>query len=440
MEPIKEWPGSAARWDRARRSLGGGVSTGLRASMPPHPIYFDHGAGSRLWDVDGNEYVDFVLGWGPVLLGHSDPAVVDAVADQLRRGQTYGSGHDGEYEVAERICEVVPGIERVLWSNTGTEAVQVALRLARAATGRSRFVKFEGHYHGWSDPMLLGYRPSADGRLNALGSRGQHTRSMDDVDVLPWGDIQRVREVLDDPNSDIAAVFTEPALCNSGVIAPPVGFLDELRTVCDESGALLIFDEVITGFRIAYGGGIERYGVRPDLAIFAKAIANGFPLAAIGGRGDLIDQTVNGVVHAGTYNGNPIVLAAAAATLDQLGQADTYERLESLGGRLADGLGKAFTGHGIDAAINQIGPVVQCAPDVAGVDTFPEFLRSSWSMYDTVVVELLRRGVFALPGGRWYVSTAHTDADIDRTVAAMAEALGSAAVERARSEPSEVAP
>lgn len=432
MEPIKEWPGSASRWERARRSLGGGVSTGLRASMPPHPLYFDRGAGSRLWDVDGNEYVDFVLGWGPVLLGHSNPAVVDAVADQLQRGQTYGSGHDGEYEVAERVCAAVPGIERVLWSNTGTEAVQVALRLARAATGRSRFVKFEGHYHGWSDPMLLAYRPSAEGRLDTVGSRGQLVRSMDDVDVLPWGDIERVRAVLADPNSDIAAVFTEPALCNSGVIGPPPRFLDELRAVCSEFGALLVFDEVITGFRIAYGGGIERYGVTPDLAIFAKAIANGFPLAAIGGRGDLIDQTVDGVVHAGTYNGNPIVLAAAAATLDELAQPRTYDRLDSLGGRLAQGLGNAFSRHGIKAAINQIGPVVQCAPGVAELNGFTEFLNSDWSVYDTIVVEMLRRGVFALPGGRWYVSTAHSEADIDHAISALNDALESVASEVTR--------
>ncbi len=440
MEPIKEWPGSASRWDRARHSLGGGVSTGLRATMPPHPIYFDHGAGSRLWDVDGHEYVDFVLGWGPVLLGHSNPAVLDAVAAQLHRGQTYGSGHDGEFEVAERVCKIVPGIERVLWSNTGTEAVQVALRLARAATGRSRFIKFEGHYHGWSDPMLLAYRPAEDGRLDTLGSRGQLGRSLEDVHTLPWGDIDTVRQVLGDPSTDIAAVFTEPALCNSGVIPPPPKFLDDLRDACDEFGVLLIFDEVITGFRIAYGGAIERYGVKPDLAIFAKAIANGFPLAAIGGRADLIDQTVHGVVHAGTYNGNPIVLAAAAATLDELGQADTYSRLDSLGVRLAHGLGKTFIKHGINAAINQLGPVVQCAPDIVELTTFPEFLRSNWSLYDTIVLELLRRGVFALPGGRWYLSAAHTDVDIDRAIAAMNDALGSEAVEQARSKLSEVQP
>lgn len=425
MAPIKEWPGSASRWDRARRSLGGGVSTGLRASMPPHPIYFDHGAGSRLQDVDGNEYVDFVLGWGPVLLGHSNPAVVEAVSAQLHRGQTYGSGHDGEYEVAERVCEIVPGIERVLWSNTGTEAVQVALRLARAATGRSRFIKFQGHYHGWSDPILLAYRPSADGRLDTLGSRGQLPRATEDVEVLPWGDVEKVRDVLKDPGSDIAAVFTEPALCNSGVIPPPPRFLDELREVCDEFGTLLVFDEVITGFRIAYGGGIERYGVRPDLAVFAKAIANGFPLAAVGGRAELIEQTMNGVVHAGTYNGNPIVLAAAAATLEQLGRPDTYGRLETLGIRLTRGLHEAFARHGIAAATNQIGPVVQCAPGIAELGTFAEFLTGNWSLYDTIVVELLRRGVFALPGGRWYVSTAHTGADIDHAIAALDEALGS---------------
>ncbi|HEX3812842.1 MAG TPA: aspartate aminotransferase family protein [Mycobacteriales bacterium] len=390
--------------------------------MKPHPLYFERGAGSRLWDVDGNEYLDFVLGWGPLILGHSHPALTEAVGTQLPLGQTFGSGHAAEYEVAEQICAAYPGAERVLWSNTGTEAVQVAPRLARAATGRTAVVKFEGHYHGWSDQLLLGYRPDTDGALTGLGSRGQHPRSPDDILLLRWGDLDRLREALSG-DTDIAAVFTEPALCNSGVIAPPDGLLAELRELCDRAGTMLIFDEVITGFRVAYGGGAARYGVRPDLAVFAKALAGGFPLAAVAGRGELIDQVTAGVVHAGTYNGNPIVLAAAGATLRELARPGVYENFEALGGRLAAGIADAFFRHGRDGVVNQIGPVVQGAPGLTRLDDFAAFLSVDWPDYDRIVVELLRRGIFCLPGGRWYLSTAHTTADIDRAVDAFDEAL-----------------
>ncbi|MFU8850177.1 aspartate aminotransferase family protein [Micromonospora sp. SL1-18] len=420
---ITAWPGSHTAWHRAQASLAGGVSTGLRASMPPHPLFFHRGAGSRLWDVDGNDYLDYVLGWGPVIVGHSHPAVVAAVGEQLHRGQTFGSGHVLEYEVAERLCSRIPGAERVLWSNTGSEAVQVALRLARAHTGRRRFVKFEGHYHGWTDPMLVSYRNLAEDGRPVLSSAGQHPGVLADVSVLPFNDSAAVAELLSQPGSDIAAVLVEPVLCNTGVLPPAPGFLEELRAACDRSGAVLVFDEVITGLRIAAGGAAERYAVTPDLTVLAKALAGGFSLSAVTGRADIIEQVTSGVVHAGTYNGNPIALAAAAATLDLLAGPDVYPHLEAVSAQLADGLRTVLARHGVTAHVHHVGPVLQLSPGITKVRTARDVLAADWAFYNELIVEALRRGLFLLPGGRWYLSTEHSAADVAQTVAALDDAL-----------------
>ncbi|MGW1682006.1 aspartate aminotransferase family protein [Saccharopolyspora sp. NPDC002376] len=420
---ISAWPASEQAWQRTKASLGGGVSTGLRASMKPHPLFFQGGAGSRLTDLDGHNYLDYVLGWGPVILGHGHPALTAAVSAQLPLGATYGSGHLLEAEVAEKVLARIPGTERVLWSNTGSEAAQVALRLARGVTGRRRFIKFGGHYHGWSDAMLVAYRPGPDGSLG-LGSKGQNPAVLDDLSIVPWGDAAAAAELLASPEADIAAVFLEPVLCNSGVLEPPTGFLERLRELCDATGAVLIFDEVITGFRIDSGGAVTRYRVTPDLVVLAKAIAGGYPLAAVAGRADIIDQTTNGIVHAGTYNGNPVVLAAAGATLDELARPGVYDDFERRGKALADGMRAALARHGVPATVNQTGPVVQCIAGVESSCTFDDFLAADQEFYDRLTVEMLRRGVFTLPGGRWYLSTSHTDADVEDTVAVIDEALG----------------
>jgi glutamate-1-semialdehyde 2,1-aminomutase len=410
--------------------MGCGVSSGLRASMRPHPIYFERGSGASIFDVDGNAYDDYVLGWGPLIAGHSHPRIVSEVSAQVALGQTFGSGHDLEYLAAERVCEAVPGVDRILWSNTGTEAAQIALRLARAATGRARFVKFVGHYHGWSDQMLRGYRPDSTGTVSLTGTGGQAPSGPDGPILLPWNDLDSVAAVLRDAASDVAAVFTEPVLCNTGVIGPVAGFLEGLRSLCDETGTLLVFDEVITGFRIAYGGAAARFGVEADLTVLAKALAGGFSLAAVGGRGDVIDLVGSGVVHAGTYNGNPVALRACMATLDVLSKPGTYARLERLGARLADGMRTALGSEtsAWTGAVNQCGPVVQVRLEAAGSGSFElattdDYFAANWARYDDVVVEMLRRGVFALPGGRWYLSTAHGEAEVDRAVEVFAESL-----------------
>ncbi|MEV0714324.1 aspartate aminotransferase family protein [Asanoa sp. NPDC050611] len=425
---IAAWPASERAWTRTKASLGGGVSTGLRFSMKPHPLFFAGGSGPRLTDLDGHSYLDYVLGWGPVILGHGHPGLTAAVGRQLPHGATYGSGHLLEAEAAEKVLARIPGTERVLWSNTGSEATQVALRLARGVTGRRRFVKFGGHYHGWSDAMLVGYRPGADGALG-LGSQGQNPAVLADLSLVGWGDLDAVAAVLTAPDADVAAVFCEPVLCNSGVFEPPPGFLEGLRELCDRTGTVLVFDEVITGFRIGPGGAVARYGVQPDLVVLAKAIAGGYPLAAVAGRADIIDRVTSGIVHAGTYNGNPVVLAAAGATLDALGEPGVYDDFERRGQALADGIRQAFARHGVTAAVNHVGPVVQCLPGVEEGRAFADFLAADQGFYDRLTVAMLRRGLFTLPGGRWYLSTAHTDDDIAGTATIIDQALAATLAE-----------
>jgi glutamate-1-semialdehyde 2,1-aminomutase len=308
-----------------------------------------------------------------------------------------------------------------VWSNSGSEADQVALRVARGATGRQKFVKFGGHYHGWTDPVLVGYRGGDAANKPALESLGQSENAARDAIVLEWGDLTALEEIL--TNSDVAAVVLEPVLCNSGVIESPAGFLEGVRRICTDTGTVLIFDEVITGFRIAFGGAVARYGVIPDLAVLGKAIAGGLPLSAVVGKSELLDLTQRGVVHAGTYNGNPIVLTAALATLGVLKRPGTYDRFEALGQRLASGLQDQLSRAGLLGAVNQVGPVVQCALGVPSIRTFAEFMTADTATYDQVLVELLRRGIFALPGGRWYLSTEHTEDDIDETVTIFGQAI-----------------
>ena len=425
---IVDWPTSRQAWERAKASLGGGVSTGLRASMKPHPLFFRGGSGPRLTDLDGHDYLDYVLGWGPVILGHGHPGLTAAVTAQLPLGATYGAGHLLEVEVAEKVLARIPGMERLLWSNTGSEATQVALRLARGVTGRRRFVKFGGHYHGWSDPFLVGYRPGPDGSLG-LNSLGQNPDVLNDVSIAPWGDLETVTELLESPDSDIAAIFVEPALCNSGVLKPPSGFLEGLRKLCDSTGTILVFDEVITGFRIAAGGAVSRYGVKPDLVVLAKAIAGGYPLSAVAGCADIIDRVTKGIVHSGTYNGNPVVLAAASATLDALAEPGVYEDFERRGRALADGMRECLARYGVPGTVNQVGPIVQFVVGPSVVRTFDDFMAADQEFYDRLIVQMLRRHLFTLPGGRWYISTAHTDTDIEETVASIGEALAATLVD-----------
>jgi len=421
--------GSRERFERAQHSLAGGVSSGLRRSVRPYPLYFSSGHGARVEDVDGNIYFDYGLAWGPLILGQSPPEIGEAVAAQLRRGLTFGAQHDLEFEVAERLTDIIPCAEQVCFANSGTEIVQVALRLARAYTGKSKFLKFEGHYHGWDDSVLVSYHPRPAEIAAAKGSpipAGAGQRPNADVLVAEWNDREGVARIFAEHGSEISAVICEPMLCNSGCIPPAEGFLLFLREVSSSYRALLIFDEVITGFRLSLAGAQGRYGVVPDLATYAKAIGGGLPLSALAGKKQFMDLIADGtVVHAGTLNGNPIVLAAAKAILDVLSRDNgaVYAELSRRGKRLRNGIVSVLQGKGYNVVSNGETAVFHIAFMNHPATRYRDLLASDTQLYSDFVLALLDEEVLALPDGRWYLSTAHTDDVIDATLAAVERAV-----------------
>lgn len=422
--------------ERATNSLTGGVSSPFRAKFPV-PLFAKDAQGSHLWDEDGNEYIDYVLAWGPLILGHRHPAIVEAVRRNADRPHIYGVQHRLEAEVAERMQQLIPCADRVLFTSSGSEAVQIALRLVRAFTGRNLIVKFEGHYHGWMDPILLSYRASLEqlGPVDAprvvLGSRGQVPNAVDNVVTASWNDFEAVEKIFSIYGNSIAAVITEPVLCNSGSAMPEPGFLQALRSLTQQHGALLIFDEIITGMRMGLGGAQAAFGVTPDIATFGKALAGGLTLSAVAGRADILEQIMAaGVAFGGTFNGNPLSLAAAAATMDELSREDGsgLSRANELGLGLMQGLRCAAKEQGIPVVISGFGaafsihfsarPEIRCYRDNFEDDreALSRFLRLA-----------LDEGLFLLPDGRWYVSAAHTAQDIETSLSSARRALAAMA-------------
>ncbi|WP_031068176.1 aspartate aminotransferase family protein [Streptomyces sp. NRRL WC-3742] len=406
---------SRLAFERARRSIGGGVGSGLRAAMPPHPLFVREAHGAHVWDLDGDRYTDYVMAWGPLVLGHGDPRVVSAVADVLTRMQVVGTGHALEYLAAEAVLEAVPHGERLLWSNTGTEAVQVALRLARAATGRRRVLKFAKSYHGWHDTVYAGMSEDDGDRPAAPGGPGQSPSVLDDLVVARFNDVPLAERLLGEAvERDIAAVLVDPVMSNAGVEEPAPGFLSTLRTLCDRHGVVLVFDEVIAGFRIARGGAAEKYGVLPDLSVFGKAMAGGFTQSAVVGRAELVDQVTAGVVHAGTFNANPVALAAVEATMRVLADPAVYEQLERTSSEFEALVGGALGSSPDFGRFNRVGSLLQYVP--AGGATGLHGTGGTW----TAILEgMLRQGVLFMPSGKVFLSTAHTTADIEATAEAL---------------------
>jgi glutamate-1-semialdehyde 2,1-aminomutase len=419
--------GSIAQLERARKTLAGGISSAMRAAQRPTPIVVERAYGSRLEDVDGNTYLDYVLGFGPMLLGHDPKPVLDAVSEQLGRSLAIGAQHRGEAELAERLVEVVPCAELVCLCTTGSEAVHVALRIARAATGRRLILKFEGHYHGWLDPIAVATPglPAADpDRPSPLPldpmTGGQVAEG---VLVCRWNDVRELEHVLGEHGAEVAAVILEPVASNGGLIEPAPGYLEEVRDLTHRVGALLVFDEVVTGFRLALGGAQDRYGVTPDLATFGKAIGSGFAVAAVAGRKAVMDEVVAGrVKHVGTFNGNPVALAAANAAVRTYQERSPalYHELEGRAGRLAEGLRGAASAAGVPLRVNQVGPLLQTfvAPDDLVIRSYADTLATDGAALGTLAESLLGRGVMVLPRGWWFLSAAHTDEDIEETITA----------------------
>jgi glutamate-1-semialdehyde 2,1-aminomutase len=419
IETSKRYSGSAKLFSESQKYLAGGVSSGMRAAAKPLPLFFSSAAGSKLFDVDGNPYLDYTLAWGPLILGHSHPAIVRAVSAQLQVSQLLGAQHELEIQVAKKICELVPSAERVIFSSTGTEAVQVALRLARTFTGRRKIIRFEGHYHGWMDNILPGYRPAANAPQPKAGSNG--ARAVGETLILPWNDLPAVEATLQTQGREVAALITEPILCNTHCLMPEPGYLQGLRDLTRKHGVVLIFDEVITGFRVGLGGAQARFGVTPDLTTMGKAVAGGFPLSVLGGRNEIMELVAQQkVAHAGTFNGNPIVLAAAHATLETL-QAENGAALEQVrnnGERLMQGIEKSARAANLPILINGIGACFHVAfTSRREMRDYRDTLHSDLEARDEFLLALLEEGVYLMPDGRWYVSAAHSDDDITHTLA-----------------------
>ncbi len=394
----------------------------MRRAAKPYPLFFSHGAGSRVFDVDGNGYLDYGLAWGPLILGHSHPSVVEAVRRQAGRALTFGAQHDLEFEVSELLNRTIPCADLVCFANSGTEIVQVALRLARAVTGRRKYLKFEGHYHGWSDETLVAYHPPAADLLECPSPVGAGQLPHDHVIVAEWNDRQHVERIFAERAPEISAVICEPLLANSGCIPPAPGFLEFLREISSRQNALLIFDEVITGFRVGLRGAQGRWGVVPDLATYAKAVGGGAPLSALAGRSEFMERIANGeVVHAGTLNGNPLCLAAARATIEVLAAEDggIYRGLRARADRLREGIAGALNEAGVPVIVSGDGPVFQVSFMDQPAKSYRDTLRARTALYADFALGLLDKGVLVLPDGRWYVSAAHTEEDIDRTLEAV---------------------
>ncbi len=404
--------------------VAGGVNSNFRIGMGPGPLVFKRGEGAYLFDVDGNRLIDYYCGMGAMVLGHSPAGVQQAVKAQIDNGILFAGQAEIEYEAAKLICERIPSAERLRFGSSGSEVAQAAMRLARAATGRRTILKFEGHYHGWFDNILWSTAPAladagpADQPNPVGGTRGQDKAEADGLAVLGWNDLAAVEARL--ARGDIAAVLMEPAMCNQGAISPKAGYLEGVQAACRKHGTLLIFDEVITGFRLGRGGAQQRFGVTPDLSIFAKAIANGFPVAAIAGRADLIDMfATGGVLHGGTFNSQPVAMAAMVATQKAL-TAEHYERSSVYGVRLRDGVREALADAGIRAQVTgyELMFHVGFGMDKPAVD-YRDLAVSDKAGYARFAQALLRHGVRVLERGAWFVSSEHNDAVVDATLVAV---------------------
>jgi glutamate-1-semialdehyde 2,1-aminomutase len=413
---------SMAMISEARRLLPGGVNSNFRLGISPTPLVIERGEGPYIYDIDGNRLIDYYLGMGPMILGHNPASVLENVKRQLDRGILFAGQTEVEFEAARLVCKLVPCAERVRFGSSGSEVIQAAIRLARAATNRQVIIKFEGHYHGWLDNVQWSVAPSdrlcgpAARPHKVPGTPGQDSLSGEHVAVLQWNDLEAVEERL--ACGDVAAVLMEPAMCNTGAILPRPGYLEGVRAACSRAGALLIFDEVITGFRLSIGGAQQLFGVTPDLATFGKAIASGFPVAALAGRAEFMDMFVEkGVMHGGTYNASPACMAATVATLLELENGDVYGANNEHGGRLMRGLTDILASHGIPARVQGFPGIFHVAFGTsAPIECYRDLYRVDRRLYVRFTTMLIERGVRALERGAWFISAAHDDSVVSATL------------------------
>mgnify|MGYP001039287201 CR=1 FL=1 len=419
---------SAQLFEEAQHYIPGGVNSPVRAfkAVGGGPVFIHRGKGAYIWDADDNRYIDYVGSWGPLILGHAHPLVVDAVWKAAERGTTFGATTEGEIELAKMIIKAVPSVEMVRLVSSGTEAVMSAIRLARGFTGRDKIVKMEGGYHGHGDALLA----RAGSGLATFGmpdSAGVPKSATSDTIVLPYNDIDAVRMLFDTMGREIACLIVEPVAGNMGVVIPKPGYLEGLRELTHKWGVVLIFDEVITGFRLAYGGAQELYGVIPDMTTLGKIIGGGMPMGAYGGKAEIMQKVapLGPVYQAGTLSGNPVAVAAGIRTLGILRDEDPYSMLEANTRRLADALAESAERCGVDLEINQIGSMMTAFFTDSAVDDYATAKTADTQRYAAFFRGMLEQGVYLAPSQfeAAFVSTAHTDDDIERTIDASEKAL-----------------
>jgi glutamate-1-semialdehyde 2,1-aminomutase len=419
---------SESLFQSALRVIPGGVNSPVRAfrGVGGTPFFVASASGARIEDVDGRSYIDFLGSWGPLILGHAAPAVVEALGEAARRGTSYGAPTAAEVEMAQLIARAVPSMEMIRLVSSGTEAAMSAIRLARGATGRDLVVKFDGCYHGHADSLLV-KAGSGGVTFGVPDSRGVPASLAALTMALPFNDLGAASRFMAERGHEVAVVVVEPVAGNMGVVPPAAGYLPGLRELCTRHGALLLFDEVITGFRVAHGGAQSLYGVRPDLTCLGKIIGGGLPVGAYGGRRDLMEQVapLGGVYQAGTLSGNPLAVAAGLATLRALEDPAAYRRLEALGARLEAGLAEAAKRAGVPLTVNRVGSMLTGFFTAEPVVDLASAKRSDTARYGRFFHGMLERGVF-LAASQFeaaFVSLAHTEEDVDSAARAARETL-----------------
>ncbi|MCL5256991.1 MAG: glutamate-1-semialdehyde 2,1-aminomutase [Chloroflexi bacterium] len=416
----------------AKKVIPGGVNSPVRAfkSVGGQPLFIDHAKGSHIWDVDGNEFIDYVCSWGPLIAGHAPASVVSAVVAAAERGTSYGAPTALETQLAEMVVQAIPSVEMVRFVNSGTEATMSALRLARAFTGRDKIIKMSGNYHGHAD-MLLVQAGSGVMTLSLPDSPGVPSSAAKDTLTAPYNDLEAVKQLFDSNPGQVAGLILEPVAGNIGVVPPAPGYLKGLRELCDKNGALLIFDEVITGFRVAYGGAQSLYGITPDLTCLGKVIGGGLPVGAYCGKREIMEMVapLGPMYQAGTLAGNPLAMSAGIEMLKILQRPGAYEQLDKTSARLADGIGAAAKEAGVAISQTRVGSMQSAFFTDQKVTDYETAKTSDTKKFAAFFRALLERGVYIAPSQfeSTFVSLAHTGEDIDRTVAAAREAFKLAA-------------
>jgi len=418
--------------DRASKVLASGVSSEFRKYNHPHALFYDYAHGSMIRDVDGNEYIDFTLSQGPLILGHSNKRVLDAVESYSREGQLYAGQHLKEIELAEKLQEIIPTAELMRFCLDGSEAVQTAFRVARSKTKRNLFLRFEGHYHGWLDNVAYGISVPQEG----FGSRdkpnispwsqGMAVSSSSEFILLPWNDVELLEKTIGKYKDELAAVITEPIMCNNGCIPPRAGYLEKMRELCSKYGIALIFDEVITGFRMSLSGAQGYFNIQPDLSIYAKAMGSGYPISAIVGKKEWMEEISSGrVIHAGTMNASNPTVAASLATIEEL-QADTdvYSRLFRLGNDLKSGLEELAAKHGQNLLVQGPGPMFNTSfTNLKAQYEYRDLLQNDKAKLNQFISQLHEEGIRVIGRGLWYISSTTTDEDVNKALVAAGKVL-----------------